>query len=263
MNKFVVFVFLGCILSAGTAGSDYRQIAFDSFAEGEVIRYRVHYGFITAGEAVMRIDSQIHEVNKRPCYKIDVFGRTTGLANKIFGVKNNWGTYLDTAAVVPHKAYRYIREGSYRRNEIVNFEQLEKQVRVNRIDKANQEIKRIDKYEVPANVQDLVSGYYFLRTLDYTQYQEGDIIRIDAFFDDEVFNFKLRFLGRESLKTPLGEHKAIVLQPLMPDNKIFSGKDAIRVWISDDKYKIPLKIKAEMVVGSVEVDIKEFEKGDR
>lgn len=263
MSKLFLFTFLGFILSAGTGGNDYRNIAFDSFGEGEVARYRVHYGFITAGEAVMRIDSQIHEVNKRPCYKIDVFGRTTGLADKIFGVKNNWGTYLDTAAVVPHKAYRYIREGSYRRNEIVHFEQLEKQVRVNRIDKANQKIKRIDRYEVPANVQDLVSGYYFLRTLDYTQYQEGDIIKVDAFFDDEVFNFEMRFLGREDLKTRLGEQKAVVLQPIMPDNKIFSGKDAIRVWISDDKHKIPLKIKAEMVVGSVELDIKEFKKGSR
>jgi hypothetical protein len=263
MNRILLFTFLWIMLSAGTAENDYRTIPFESFAEGEEVSYRVHYGFITAGEAVMRIDNRIHRLNDRPCYKIDVFGKTTGLANKLFGVNNNWGTYLDTAAVVPHKAYRYIREGGYRKNEVVNFEQLNKRVRVNRLNKSNEKIKKIDEYEVPHNVQDMVSGYYFLRTLDYTKYREGDVIKVDAFFDDTVFNFSVRFMGREELKTKLGTYQAIVLKPVMPENKIFEGEDPITVWISDDKYKIPLKIEANMVVGSVDVDIKDFRKAKK
>lgn len=260
MNKLFLFSFLWLILSGGTAGNGYRTIPFDSFAEGEEAIYRVHYGFITAGEATMRIDNRIYRVNNRPCYKIDIIGRTTGLADKLFDVNDTWGTYLDTAAVVPHKAYRYIREGGYRKNEVVNFKQLEKKVLVNRLDKANEKIKRIDEYEVPRNVQDMVSGYYYLRTLDYTRYHEGDTIKVDAFFDDTVFNFNVRFLGKEQLTTTFGTLPALVLQPVMPANKIFEGENPIRVWISDDKYKIPLKIKANMVVGSVEVDIKKFRK---
>ena len=263
MNKLILFTILGFILSSSSLENGYRTIKMDSFGEGEVIQYRVHYSFITAGEAIMAVDKEIHKLNGRPCYKIDVYGRTTGLADKLYGVDDNWGTYLDTAAIVPHKFYRYIKEGNYRKNEVVNFDQLKKKAIVNRLDKKTRKIKDVQEFEVPGNVQDMVSGYYFLRALDYDNIKKGQVLSVDAFFDDEVYNFRVRFLGREEIKTKIGDMKAIVLQPLMPETKIFSGEDPIRVWISDDQYKIPLKIKANMVVGSVEIDIKDYQAGPR
>lgn len=263
MNKLLLFLFLGLLLSGSSPQNGYRTIRTESFEEGENIKYRVHYGFITAGEAVMVVDNTIHKLNNRACYKIDVYGRTSGIAEKLFGVNDNWGTYLDTAAIVPHKFYRYIEEGNYRKNEVVNFDQLSKKALVNRLDKKTKKIKEVEEFEVPHNVQDMVSGYYFLRTLNYKKLKEGEVIKVDAFFDDEVYDFKVRFLGRETIKTKIGTITAVVLQPLMPETKIFSGRDPIKVWISDDKSKIPLKIQANMVVGSVEIDIKEYQAGIR
>ncbi|MEY3452100.1 MAG: hypothetical protein RL711_1928, partial [Bacteroidota bacterium] len=42
---------------------------------------------------------------------------------------------------------------------------------------------------------------------------------------------------------------------MMPKNKIFKGKNAIKAWFSDDNNMIPLKAEAEMIVGSVDMDI--------
>ena len=263
MNKLILLLFLGFVLSGSGQKDGYRTIPINSFGEGEKIIYRVHYGFITAGEATMVVDHKIHTLNDRACYKIDVFGRTSGLADKLFGVKDNWGTFLDTAAIVPHKFYRYIQEGSYRKNEVVDFDQLSKRAVVNKLHKETRKIKEVKEFEVPGNVQDMVSGYYFLRTLDYDNLKNGQVIKVDAFFDDEVYDFKVRFLGREEIKTKLGIINAVVLQPIMPETKIFSGKDPIKVWISDDKAKIPLKIEANMMVGSVEIDIKEYKEASR
>jgi len=58
-----------------------------------------------------------------------------------------------------------------------------------------------------------------------------------------------------------GHYDALVMSPVMPDNKMFDGENSIKVWLSDDQYKIPLKIKAKMFVGAVEVDIIEYQKG--
>jgi len=68
-------------------------------------------------------------------------------------------------------------------------------------------------------------------------------------------------LRKEKLKTKLGLIDALVLEPVMPENKLFDGGEAIKVWLSDDKNRIPLKIKAEMFIGAVEVDIKSYQPG--
>lgn len=262
MNNPLLLVFL-CLIFSGysPSGDKYRSIPLQSFAEGEVIKYRVHYGFMTAGEAVMMVDQDIHYLNKRPCYKIDVFGRTTGMADNMFGVNNNWGTYLDTAAVLPHRSYRFIKEGRYRKNEIVQFDQLAQKALVKKLKKDSGKVQETKSYQVPQNVQDMVSGYYFLRTMDYSRVKIGEVLRINAFFDEEVFDFSVRFVGREEVNTKLGKKQAIVLQPLMPENSLFKGEDPIKVWLSDDKYRIPLKIRANMFIGALEIDIKEYQQG--
>lgn len=265
MRKLILLISLclGVILGASTMVADYRTIPLKSFNEGEVINYRVHYGFLTAGEATMVVDEQIHQLNKRGCFKIDVYGRTTGLADKLFEIDDNWGTYLDTAAIVPHKAYRYIKEGNYRKNEVVNFHQLERRAVVNKLHKESEKVKEIKELKVPRNVQDLVSGYYFLRTINFDHMYEGQVIGIDAFFDDKVYDFKVRFMGREEIKTKIGKRSAVILQPIMPENDLFSGDNPVQVWVSDDNQKIPLKIRANMVVGAIEIDIKDYQQGSR
>lgn len=263
MKKLIPILLLPILLVSASAGDGYRRLPCDAFGAGEKIHYRVHYGFVTAGEAELHIDKKIHTINNRPAYRIDVKGRTTGLADKLYNVKDNWGTYLDTAAVVPHKFYRYIREGNYRKNEVIHFQQLEGKAVVSKLSKDGKDIETTEAYKVPAHVQDMVSGYYYLRTLDYTKVKAGDVLKVNAFFDKEVYDFKVRFIGREKVKTELGKIDALVLTPILPENSVFRGENAVKIWLSDDQYKIPLKIKAEMFVGAVEVDIRKFNKGKR
>jgi hypothetical protein len=44
----------------------------------------------------------------------------------------------------------------------------------------------------------------------------------------------------------------------MPENKLFKGAHPIRMWISDDQNRIPLKIEAELLLGSVDLDITDY-----
>ncbi|WP_224999506.1 DUF3108 domain-containing protein [Cesiribacter sp. SM1] len=263
MKKILPILLLPFFLISARSNDGYRLLPSNAFGTGEKLTYRVHYGFVTAGEAELRIDKRVHSINDRPCYKIDVKGRTTGLADKLYGVKNVWGSYMDTAAVVPHQFYRYIREGNYRKNEVVNFKQLNRKAVVSTLSKNGREVESSEVFEVPVYVQDLVSGYYYMRTLDFSKIKQGDVIRVDAFFDKEVYDFKVRFIGREKVKTDLGKLDALVVSPLLPENSLFKGENAVKMWLSDDEHKIPLKIKADMFIGAIEVDIRDFDKGKR
>ena len=259
--KLSLFTALGVtvLLTIAFKVREYRYIPNESFATGEVLTYRVHWGLVNAGEAVMRVSDTYFTVNDRPCYKIDVFGKTTGLADVAIRVRDNWGAYVDTASIVPHKAYRYIQEGKYRKNEMVNFDHENDRATVLHLDKETRKLKKKEAFSVPNDVLDIVGGYYFLRTIDYDNYKKGDIIKVSSFFDKEVYELEIRFLGRETIKTRVGEINALVMAPSLPDNDFFSDGDPVKVWISDDRNKVPLKVKAEIAVGAIEIDIKEMQ----
>ncbi len=261
INKICIWALMGFMpFFFGFDKKDpYRIIKQECLNPGERIEYRVHYGFINAGEAVLKIDENIHKVNKRPCYKIDVFGRTTGFFDMITTVRDNWGTYLDTAAFVPQMFYMTQKEGKYLKKEAIEFDQIRHVALVNRINKKDSTLIKKDSFDTPPNIQDIVSGYYYMRTFDYDTMKTDQIFTVNGFFDDTTYFVNVKFLGRENLKTKVGEFKTFLISPIMPKNSFFRGSDPIKAWISDDKRRIPLKVKAELLIGSLEIDIRSYD----
>ena len=259
--RYLMYIALALVVLTAVAFKvqEYRYVPNESFTAGEVLKYRVHWGLINAGEAEMRVSDTYFRVNGRPCYKIDVFGKTTGLADVAIRIRNNWGAYVDTASIVPQKAYRYIEEGKYRKNEMVAFNHEKDVATVLRLDKKTKKLKEKKNFMVPNNVLDIVGGYYFLRTIDYDNYKKGDIIKVSSFFGDEIYNIDVRFLGRETISTKVGDINTIVMAPSLPNNDFFADGDPVKVWISDDRNKVPLKVKADLSVGALEIDIKEMQ----
>ena len=239
--------------------NDYRQIQNNSFNVGEKLEYRVHLGFLSGAYATIDIGETIYTINERPCFRINIHGRTAGVIDLFYKVRDTWGSYLDTAAIVPQRFYRYIRENKYRKNEIVDFDHFNDSVTVARLDKKTMKLKEKVNFPISNNAQDLVSGAFYLRTMDLNKKKRGDMIYIKGFFDDESYNIKIKYLGTEKLKTKVGTFETHVMAPMLPENKLFRGKEAIKLWLSKDNNKIPLKIQAEMFVGAVEIDIKSYE----
>lgn len=245
-----VIVTLFCVLASVSALAQKNT----AFKGGEELTFKVSYGFLDAAEARMIIAPQVLSNNNRPTYKIDVFGQTLGVF-KLFKVNDNWGTFMDTARLVPHQSYRHIEEGKYRKHERVLFDQGRKNAHVRLYDKENKNLVDTKDYGVPANVQDIVSGFYYLRTLDLKKYKKGDIVTLTGFFDKEVYHLKLVFEGKEQVSTKIGDFNTFRLSPIIPKNKLFRGEQPVTVWISDDANKIPLRIKARLMVGSLDMEI--------
>lgn len=261
LNPSVWLILVVSMLFIGSAWrqrATYRIIDQSYLKAGERMEFRVHYGFINAGEAVMQTDKKIHRINKRPCFKVDVYGRTTGFFDLITTVRDHWGTYLDTTAVVSQMFYQSIKEGKYLKKEVIEFDQINNIAIVNRLDKKDSTLIRKDSIMTLPNMQDIVSGYYYLRTFDFDTIQENQIFTVSGFFDDTTYHINVKFLGREKLKTKLGDFDAFLMSPIMPKNSFFRGQNPIKAWISDDKFRIPLKVKAELLIGSVEIDIKSY-----
>lgn len=229
------------------------SVKFKEFEMGEKLTYICHYGMVNIGEGVVRLDKKIHNVNNRPSYKVEVDGKTIGLFKFSYKVKDHWASYIDTAAMIPNRFYRNISENSYKLEETSDFDYRNSKVKVEKNKKGK---KSENSYDVPLGVQDLISGYYWLRSLDYDSYSEGDTLNTPAFLEDELYNFKIRYLGKEKVWTPFGKIDSFVMSPIMPKNDLFEGQDAIKFWVSDDVNRVPLKVEATMfILGSIDVEL--------
>ena len=230
----------------------------NSFGRGERLEFRAHLGFINAAEAVMEIDENLHTVSGRPCYKVDIRAKTNSFFDLVMRVRDNWGSYIDTTAIIPMQAYRYIEEGKYRKYETIDFNHSKQSAIVNDFDKKTKELTTKTPFNLPPEIQDMVSGYYYFRTINFDTLNYNDTIIVNTFFDKEVYNFRVKYLGRERLKTKFGKIQSIVLSPIMHKNKIFDGENSVKIWLSADDNKIPLKCKASMFVGALELDLKKY-----
>lgn len=260
-KKYIVGIKMAALaaLFAFTFKSEeFAPVENDNFSKGEVLEYRIHYGLVTGGDATVRVDEQIHTVNNRDCYKVDVFGRSSGTVGALFRIRDTWRSYIDTTSLITHKAYKNIEEAGYRHRETIYFDQQNDIAKVKTVDVKKNNKTDWGEYKIPDRVQDIVSGFYYLRTVDFDKLKSGEIITVNTFFDNKLYDFKVKYLGKETIKTSFGKIKALKLVPVMPKNDRFSGKDAVKVWMSDDDNKILLRAQVELLIGSLKIDLTKY-----
>ena len=113
-------------------------------------------------------------------------------------------------------------------------------------------------YEIGDDIQDMLSALYYLRNQDFSHLSPNDEIELKLFFDEETYVFKLLYLGNEVLKTKFGNVNSLIFKPMVQSGRVFKEKESVTIWVSADKNKIPLRIKASLAVGSLRADLDEF-----
>ncbi len=228
-----------------------------SYSTGEELEYRVNLAFLTVGKAITRVDKKIHQVNSRPCFKVDAYGETSSWISWVSKVDDNWGAYIDTTSLNTHIAYRKLKEGKYRRDETVTFDRPNNkvEVKVKSKDNGKDEIKTFD---IANDTKDIVAGFMHLRNIDFTKVMKGDTIVLSGFLEDASYNLKVIYTGKEVVETKVGKIQCLRLRPVMPKNSMFDGENSILCWISDDLNKIPVKVQAKMFIGTTGLELISF-----
>ena len=68
----------------------------------------------------------------------------------------------------------------------------------------------------------------------------------------------MKFLGRETIDTEFGKVKTLIFRPYVMAGRVFKEQESLTLWVSADENKIPLKIKADLAVGSLRADLEAF-----
>lgn len=260
MERYVFVIGLLFVLTSFTGEKlmIYPTVKNDSFKRGELIEFKMNYGIFTVGRGAARIDADYHTMNSRPCFKVEVSGKTVGMVDWVADINDRWGAYIDTSALVPHQFYRQIREGRYKKDEWTYFDHANKKIEVKTMNNKTGKLKPSKFYDSPQYVRDMIGGFLYLRVMDFSKLKVNDTVTITGFFEDEFYKLKIIYKGKENVKLKVGKVRALLFQPLMPKNKMFDGENSIKAYFSDDKNRIPLKIDAEMFVGSAGVELTRY-----
>jgi hypothetical protein len=233
--------------SAEAQDNGLRFVNNKAFKAGEVLEYRVHYGFIDAGEARLEIMPEIKHIGPRQAFHVVGTGQSKGAFDWFFKVRDRYESYIDMQSIIPWLFVRRVQEGNYKKNQDVSFNHGKKTATSDKM-----------TIPVPENVQDLISSFYYARTLDFSNAKTGDIFAFDAYLDDEIIPMKIKFVGKEKIKTKFGTINCLKFHPQLLEGRVFKDKEDMTLWISDDENKIAIRAQAEVLVGSIKMDLKSF-----
>ena len=224
-----------------------RVLENKAFKRGEVLKYRIHYGFIDAGEAIIQVTDEEKMVDGRKTFHAVGIGYSKGSFDWFFKVRDKYETYIDEQAMVPWLFIRRVNEGGYTINQDYKFNQYKKTVDANGTN-----------YNTPEYVQDMISSFYFARNMDFSTAKKGDIFTISSFVDKEMFDLKIKFAGRDLVKTEFGRIKCLKFHPVVQKGRIFKTEDDLNVWITDDNNHIPVRAEAKILFGALFMDLIQY-----
>ena len=249
---FRLFIIFISLINVFELRSQTEKVVDTPFKDGEWFEFRIYYGFFNASYASIKLEQDT--INNIPVFHSKGYGKTTGIARWFFKVEDHYESYFDKEKIIPYKFIRNIYEGGYTKNVEINFDQKEL------IANINNKKKKI-KTDVPfkINAQDLVSSFYYLRKFyPRDKMKMNESFNINMFFDNENYVFKLKYLGKEVIDSKFGDVECLKFTPIVQSGRIFKEQESVTIWISNDKNRIPFRVQADVIVGSIKADLENF-----
>lgn len=237
---FIFFLFSFSVISQNS----FRYHPNESFGFGERLDYKVRYGFIVAGEGYLHILPKPVFRNGRECYDIRFQVNSLKSLEWIYKVRDWYSTILDVAGIFPWEFEQHIREGNYRRDFKAVFDQVN-----------NFAIVGDKKYKVPPFVHDIVSAFYYVRTLPLSSMPKDTIFYLYNFFKDSTYKLGVKILGKQTVEVEAGKFRCVVVEPLVVEGGLFKSEGSIYIWLTDDERKMPVKVATKILIGYVTADL--------
>lgn len=248
MRKLVL-CFIAALLSTASIAQELPIKKEPIFKEGEVLRYKLKYGFLTAAEATLKVFSSDLKFDDKPTYRLSVDAQTSGTFDIFYKIRDHYDSYIDKEELTPHFYQENIREASYRRTDKARFYQNDKKVVASR-----------GTFNTPSTQTfDLVSAYYFARSLDVSKLKIGDEFKLNYFLGDEISELQIAYVGKETIKSKLGTIRCLKFSPSIKPGRIFRKDSKLYLWVTDDGNRVPVRAEVEILVGSVTLEIQTAE----
>jgi hypothetical protein len=245
----ILSVFL-LILSSGS----FVDAQSSPYKPGEKANYLLHYGFVNGGIASLEMKSDT--LNGKNIWHSVAIAQTTGMADALYKVKDIYECYINPKTDLPVKSIRNVHEGRYKKYNVVLFDHS------TRSDSTILNSDLTGKHIGPKNLHDILSCFYYFRKYYLARnndFKSGEIITLMTWFTDELYPIRLKYMGTEEIRTRVGKIYCLKFNPVTEVGRLFKTEEDMTIWFSADKNFLPVKIRFDIFVGSITVDLVSYE----
>ncbi len=224
-----------------------------AFLPGEVLTYTISWSkIISAGTAVMEVKSDATADGSNVLRFVST-ARSIGIVDKFYPVRDVVQSVFDPVADESLSYTLDQRHGTRKKNRELIFDHEKERVAYS----ANGHREFID---IPEHTQDALSSLYSLRMQKH--FIEGKTITMNIHDSGKNWSVEIHVLGREKIKTPVGEFDTIKVKTYPKYDGVFMHKGEIFMWLTDDQRKIPVLMKSTITIGSIVATLTDMKTGE-
>jgi hypothetical protein len=212
---------------------------------GEQLTYDISWLYITAGTAVMAIKDAGAD-GDRPMVKLLTTAQSRPAISKFFPVDNRVESIMDPITLLPERLIFRRREG--KKKEDIEYTFHHKERTATAVKGGTAEI-----LEIPPGTHDVISCLYYARS--ELSLQPGASLTMNVFHDKKNRKVEVHVEEIETVRGPWGEVETARVLVVMPFQGLFLNQGNIRVWFTNDDRRVPVRMKAKVVIGSIMADL--------
>ena len=239
MRLFLIIAFV----SFSFLGFSQTNLPYDV---GEYAAYKISFGAINVGYAELEV-KEITSVNNKPSFHIIGKGRTASFFDWVFKVRDVYETFIDTLTLLPLVFNREVREGRHVISQQYNFNHNNENV-----------VTQDSTFKIPIQTQDMLSAFFYARTFKKDSVLNVGSFYVPIFMDDENYFLEIKYIKNEIINTKWGKVDCMVFQPKMQEGRIFEDGEEMKIWISDDKNHLLLRVETKIWTGLIKAVLQEY-----
>jgi len=228
------------------------------FTGGEEAVYSVSYnwGPVWVNAGVVTFSASFETYHGIPAWHLKSTGKTFPSYDLLFKVRDYYDSWVDTSTFRSIGFQRYIYEGGYTLVNTLAFDYARQKVYSNT--KTNNNSVRTDTLKLLPCTFDMLTAVYFTRLQDLSSLKPNEKKQVALIIDDCYYIIYIRSLGKEVVENTDGKkYRCIKFAAKMVTGTIFRGDEDVLVWVTDDANKIPIRVEAKILVGTVKAFLKE------
>ena len=239
MKGFFLVFFLFPIITYSQSNLPYKV--------GEHSIYDIYFGPIKVGSGDMKIEAEVN-IDKTSTFHIVGKGKTSPFFDFFFKVRDVYQTYLDTLNVRPVRFIRDIKEGDFQKKQLYVFKHSDSLV-----------FWKDNSHVISSNTQDMLSALFYARTFNKAILSKKKSFFVPIFMDEENYFLQIMYLYNEKVKTNFGIVNCMVFKPKMQEGRVFQDGEKMKIWISDDKNHLLIKVETEVWAGNIKAVLAEYQ----
>lgn len=247
MKKLLFAIFFSC----ASALASYAGIT-----DGESINYRVMYKWGLVNKQAGRVNLSTRRDGPGKI-KAQLTARSEKWADAFYSVRDTLLGHINISTMEPYSYEKITHEGGEYKRDLINYTRSGNNVKAKcQRWKQKSAKKPVTKSEIELEAEgltlDMLSSFYYMRSLDYAAMKPGHKTRLTVFSGKRKETLTITYHGKETIEIDKAKYPCYKISFSFTADGGKKSSDDMEAWISTSPDKIPLKLEGKLPVGKVQ-----------